>query len=156
MARRAIAPPPVLPGMFDQPASIELEPLAAVPVAPQAVMLAPTVREARASGRQVARASASMLAYRDALIRLGPATDEQVAEALGWRVSSCCGRRGDWNDRQPLDRPAVEAVDRVRVREASQTRWRWALACDSDVCAVRTRDGVACPPDSCDIEDGIR
>ncbi|MGE0445660.1 MAG: hypothetical protein AB7P99_10565 [Vicinamibacterales bacterium] len=101
-------------------------------VAPQRVTVAPVARQARASGRAVGRATRTMLAYRDALRRLGPATDAAVAAVLGWGVSSCCGRRGDWNALAPKDRPVVVAVDRVRVGPATQCRWRWVGGPEAD------------------------
>lgn len=105
---------PCLPGMFSD-----------APIAPQRVTVAPVVREARKSGRASVAVGPTMLAYRDMLIRLGPATDAKVAECLGWGVSSCCGRRGDWNATVPKDRPLVVAVDRVKVGKATQCRWAW-------------------------------
>jgi hypothetical protein len=95
------------------------------PLATQLVTVPPVVRAARASGRQVGHTSAGMRAYRDALIEHGPATDRQIATVLRWGVSSCCGRRGDWNDLAPAGQPWVVAVDRVKVGTASQCRWMW-------------------------------
>lgn len=105
---------PCLPGLFDDGAP-----------APQRVTVAPVVREARASGRRAGAIGPAMAAYRDALIALAPATDAQVAAHLGWGVSSCCGRRGDWNATAPADRPLVVAVRRVKVAKATQTQWQW-------------------------------
>lgn len=103
---------PLIPGLFSDEA-------------PQSVTVQPIARESRASGRRVGRVAPKMLAYRDALIRFGPATDAEIAAVLGVGVSSCCGRRGDWNETAPADRPVVVAVDRVRVGEASRARWQW-------------------------------
>jgi hypothetical protein len=107
---------PCLPGLFDA---------GDAPVAPQRVTVQPIAREARASGRRCVSVGATMLEYRDALIAHGPATDPFIAEVLGWGVSSCCGRRGDWNELAPTESPYVVAVDRVKVGKASQARWMW-------------------------------
>jgi hypothetical protein len=106
---------PCLPGLFSDEA----------PLAPQRVTVPPVVRAARASGRRVGHTSAGMRAYRDALIEFGPAADPQIADRLGWGVSSCCGRRGDWNALAPAGQTWVVAVDRVKVGKASQCRWAW-------------------------------
>lgn len=106
---------PCLPGLFDGD----------VPDAPQRVTVAPVARAARASGRRSVAIGPAMTRYRDALIAHGPATDAQLAAHLGWGVSSCCGRRGDWNETVPKDRPLVVAIDRVRVGTTTQARWAW-------------------------------
>ena len=92
----------------------------------QRVTMAPSAIEARRSGRRSVSISREMLRYRNALIRYQPATDLEIAVMLGCGVSSCCGRRGDWNATVPLDRPLVVAVDRVKRGRASQSRWAWA------------------------------
>lgn len=107
---------PCLPGLFSDDA----------PRAPQSVTVPPIAREARESGRRSVDLAPSMLAYRDALIAHGPATDEQIAAELGWKPTSCCGRRGDWNEIAPAEAPYVVAVDRVKVGRASQARWIWS------------------------------
>lgn len=107
---------PCLPGLFDA---------SDAQVAPQRVTVAPIARAARASGRRAVSISHGMVRYRDALIAHGPATDPEIAKRLGWGVSSCCGRRGNWNDTVPKDRPLVVAVDRVKVGTATQARWTW-------------------------------
>lgn len=107
------------------------------PMAPQRLIVAPTVRAARASGRRSVSIGRAMLAYRAALMTFGPATDEEIARRLGWRkVSSCCGRRGDWNERVPKDRPAVVAVGRVRVGAATQSLWQWVGGPETDAVAA--------------------
>lgn len=92
---------------------------------PQAITVAPVVREARRSGRRVGSTGPKMLAYRDALIAHGPATDAEIAQVLGWGVSSCCGRRGDWNATVDPSAPLVAPTGRVKVGRASQCRWVW-------------------------------
>lgn len=87
-----------------------------------AATISPLAIQARRSGRRAVAIAPAMLAYRDALLEHGPATDPEIAQRLGWGVSSCCGRRGDWN----LYRPgSVVPVERVKVGKATQCRWRF-------------------------------
>jgi len=105
------------------------------PVAPQAVRMAPSARQARRSGHRphkgVTTPSAPMLVYRDALRAIQPATDHEVsaylrrqegvpAESARWGLSSVNGRRGDW---VTLDPTCIEAIDRVKAGGATRTRW---------------------------------
>lgn len=107
---------PVLPGMFD------------APLAPSSATMAPAAVQARRSGRATQtgqrQPTRSMLAYRDALRRVQPATDHAVAEAAGLPLASVNGRRNDWLAMDPV---CIDAVDRVPALWngiGSRTRWR--------------------------------
>lgn len=99
------------------------------PRAQQAVTMAPSARESRRSGLRAAREKGTpqMLAYREALIAIGPATDHDVARKLGWMLSVVNGRRNDWLDMTP---GCIGARGRVQVThpdgtKTSRTLWEF-------------------------------
>jgi hypothetical protein len=97
------------------------------PVAPARVRMAPSAIEARRTGHARATETASMRAYRDALIRFGPCTDQELAERSWLPLASVNARRNDWH---AYDITAVIAVDRVTKvwthgRATTRVVWAW-------------------------------
>jgi hypothetical protein len=90
--------------------------------APQSVTMSPSAIEARRSGHRRARSQHGQCArYLAALAVHGPASDQRMAEILGWQLSVVNGRRNDVSDQ-------VEAKGRERVtfatgRSTSRTLW---------------------------------
>ena len=93
------------------------------PVASQAVTVSPSAIQARRSGLRRARSLTGQCArYLAALAVHGPATDQRMAEVLGWQLSVVNARRADCGE-------SVEACGRERVtfatgRSTTRTLWK--------------------------------
>ena len=97
--------------------------------APEPTLMPPSAIQARRSGHQRVRAQVteSMGIYREALIRFGPCTDQELSERAGLPLSSINGRRNDWLDYQPERIVAVRSVLHhwKTGKRTKRTIWMW-------------------------------